>query len=84
VWSGRQSYENDRFSADIDCRPSLVIQVVVQVANAWRHFQRRLTEYRYNAQILRSVLNEYPTQGQLFGNRGIDNQFRGRFVLNGD
>src|SRR5271169_872581 len=84
VWAGREPHKDHRLSACIDCRPGLVIQVVVQVANARRHFQRSLAEHWQNAQVFRPVLNEYPTQGQLFGNRGIDNQFRGRFILNGD
>ena len=42
------------------------------VANARRHFQRSFPEYRYDAQVFRPVLNEYPTEVQLFGYRGID------------
>ena len=84
VRAGRQSHEDHRLSACIDCRPGLAIHVVVQVANARRHFQRGFAEYWYDAQVFRSVLNEYPTQGQLFGDRGIDNQLRRSLILDRD
>ena len=46
VRAGRQTHEDHRFSAGIDRGPGLVIHEIVQVANAWRHFQRSFAEYR--------------------------------------
>src|SRR5271165_643429 len=84
VRAGRQSHEDHRFSAGIDRGPGLVIHVIVQMAHAWRHFQRSFAEHRYNAQVFRAVLNEYTAQGKLFGDRWIDNQFRGSLILDRD
>lgn len=72
-----ESNEDYCFTTGIDSEPGLVIDVVVQVPDARRHFQCSFSVDRQDAQVFGPVLNEYPPQSQLFGNRGIDNQFRG-------
>ena len=42
----RQSHKNHRFRTGIDNWPGLVIDVVVQVSNPWRHLQGGFSEYR--------------------------------------
>src|SRR5258706_8816972 len=67
-----QSDEDHRFAAGIDSGPGLVIHFIVQGANAWRDSEGSVTKHRQNAQVFGPVLNEYASQGQLFGSWWID------------
>src|SRR5208282_6380009 len=67
VRTRRQSYEDHGFAAGIDNGPGLVIDVIVQVSNAWRYVQRSFAEHRENAKVFGSILDEYASQSQLFG-----------------
>ena len=72
VRTGWQSYKDHGFAAGIDNGPGLVIDVIVQVSNAGRYLQRSFAEHRQNTQVFGPVLDEHASQGQLFGNRWID------------
>src|SRR6478672_419035 len=76
VRTGFQSDEDDRFTARVDGRPRLVIDVVMQVSKTWRYGQGRVTEHRQDAQIFGPVLNEDAALDELLGNRWIDDQLR--------
>src|ERR1700674_2776699 len=79
-----QPDEDERLVAGINKRPGLVIDLDVQVPDTWRDGKGSPIEHRENAQVLRPVLDEDASQGQLFGNWRIDDQFHRRLTVEWD
>src|SRR5215204_5617448 len=64
--------------------PPDIIDVYVQMPNAWRNVNRALVEDRDNAQVLHSVLDPENALAQCLRVRGVHEQFRQRLVLKRD
>ena len=84
VWTRFQSDEDHRSAARVDDGPRLLVDLVVQVSHARRDCQGRTSEHRQDAQVFRSILDEYTPQRQLLGNARINDELRRHLVRDRD
>src|SRR5512145_3474615 len=63
--------------------PRQVVDADVQMPDPWRYAEGALPEHRYDAYVLRPVLDPDEALGQRLGMRWVDDQYGGRLVLDG-
>ena len=84
VRAGSKSDYNHGLSAAINEVPWRVVDGDVNMPHSRRHLHRPLAEDGQNANIFRTVLNEYHSARKRVRERGVYNKDRFWFILNGE
>ena len=82
--AGREADHDNRFATGIEEMPWAVIDRNMDVTVVWRNVERRRSKDRYNAHILRSILDEHSAARERLGQGRIDDQSPWQLVSDRD